>query len=92
MLILIVYGISNYKTHTSVWVFFILGGDMENTASAITLKPCDCGGIPYIHSYFAPKDVYEEDEWFTIRCQECGAIVSLDYTEDNAIIKWNEAM
>ena len=56
----------------------------------ITINPCNCGGIPYMAPYYTPNDIYEEDQWWTVRCIRCGTCGSLELTEDEALSSWNE--
>ena len=56
----------------------------------MNINPCSCGGLPFVSPYFAPYDTYEENEMFLVRCMVCGNVGGIEYTEDDAIIKWNE--
>lgn len=58
-----------------------------------TLNPCNkdkCGGIPYVSPYFdEERGVCIDDGMYTVRCYACGTIVSIEYSEEEAIEMWN---
>ena len=56
------------------------------------LNPCNldnCGGIPYMAPYYN-RTLFQDEELWTVRCQLCGNVVSIEWTEDEAVKKWNE--
>ena len=55
----------------------------------IVINPCKCNGLPYVAPFYAPADIYQEDKMYIVRCMLCGNVGALEYTDNNAILKWN---
>ena len=56
----------------------------------LTISECKCNGLPYVAPYYIPTDIYKEDKLHIVRCMRCGNVGTIELTEDNAILKWNE--
>ena len=53
------------------------------------LEPCFCGGLPYTHPYYRPDDVDKMCEMYTVKCMVCNNCVAIEYTMEEAVLKWN---
>jgi len=49
------------------------------------INPCDCGGLPYISPY-----QIDDNELYLVRCMLCGNVGKIEYTQTEAVEKWNE--
>ena len=52
------------------------------------MNPCaKCGGIPFVAPY---KDTLSDSGLYIVRCMRCGNVGTLEYTEKEALEKWNK--
>ena len=53
------------------------------------INPCTCGGLPFISPYEEKKDTPWSNDMYIVRCQLCGNVGGLEYSEDEAVDVWN---
>jgi len=51
------------------------------------IEPCHCGGLPYVGMLIRTYDTF-----YGVYCMECGNCESIEWTDDEAIKCWNDAM